>query len=342
MYQAKLIIIVYTILLTPSEREVQPESVTPRLSGALLTLPSRLAVVYCNRHAHRWWRMRPFYYSFDLGEGKGSVQARKESEALLTTLDTRAFISVPVIRHDKPIGRLYLCGRRCTFDDSDVHFILQLIEHVLPIVDNIRLIDKLATNAAESERRKIARDIHDSVIQLYIGLQLGLSGVRQKLLGGRRDVVEDVSGLIDITEFEVDKLRQFMRGLNDGGQRMENLVPTLRRFATKFKSATRITVEIVAADSLGINDRLAAEVFQMMAEGLSNIRRHTASDRATVELSRRDNSLILRIGNEAANSHAPSSFTPRSITERALSLGGQATVEHTDDHQTIVNVIIPL
>jgi len=200
------------------EREVRPETISPRLAGALLALPPRLAVVYCNSHTRRWWRLRPLYYSFDLGEGKSSAQAREESEALLTTLDAKSFISVPVIRHDKPIGRLYLCGRHCTFDDSDVHFILQLIEHVLPIIDNIRLVDKLATNAAEDERRKIARDIHDSIIQPYIGLQLGLSGVRRKLIGGRRDVVDDVTGLIDITEYEVGRLRQFMRALNDGGQ----------------------------------------------------------------------------------------------------------------------------
>jgi len=98
----------------------------------------------------------------------------------------------------------------------------------------------------------------------------------------------------------------------------------------------------VAADALSINERLAAEVFQMVAEGLSNIRRHTISDRATVELARNAQSLSLRIGNEAANGHVPRSFTPRSITERARALGGDATVEHTDDHQTIVKVMIPL
>ena len=324
------------------EKEMRSEPASPQLAEALLALPPQLAVVYCNRHARRWWWLHPFYYSFDLAEGKSSAQAREESEDLLTTLDANSFISVPVIRHGKPIGRLYLSGRDCSFDDSDIHFTLQLIEHVLPLIDNIRLVDKLATSAAEEERRKIARDIHDSVIQPYIGLQLGLSGVRQKLLGGRRDVVDDVTGLIDITEFEVGKLRQFMRDLNDGGQRVESLVPALRRFAAKFKSATRISVEIVAAETLSINDRLAAEVFQMVAEGLSNIRRHTTSERVTVELARRNNSLSLRIGNEAANGAAPRSFTPRSITERARSLGGQTAVEHTHDHQTIVNVIIPL
>jgi len=123
---------------------------------------------------------------------------------------------------------------------------------------------------------------------------------------------------------------------------VESLVPALRRFAAKFKSATRISVKIVAVEALSLDERLAAEVFQMVAEGLSNIRRHTTSDRAMVELVRRNNSLSLRIGNEVVHGTAPRSFTPRSITERARSLGGHATVEGTDDHQTIVHVIIPL
>lgn len=58
---------------------------------------------------------------------------------------------------------------------------MQLIEHVLPVIDNIRLVDRLASAAAEEERRRIARDLHDRIVQPYIGLQLGLAAVRQRL-----------------------------------------------------------------------------------------------------------------------------------------------------------------
>ncbi|MBA3321218.1 MAG: hypothetical protein H0T45_07180, partial [Pyrinomonadaceae bacterium] len=68
------------------EQEARPQPAPPQLSEALLALPPRLAAVYCNRHSRRWWRLRPLYSSFDLGEGKSAAQARKESEALLTTL----------------------------------------------------------------------------------------------------------------------------------------------------------------------------------------------------------------------------------------------------------------
>ena len=70
-----------------------------------------------------------------------------------------------------------------------------LIEHVTPVLENIRLVDRLASEAAEYERQRIARDIHDGMIQPYIGLQLGLAAIRQKIERGNNDVGHDVREL---------------------------------------------------------------------------------------------------------------------------------------------------
>jgi signal transduction histidine kinase len=43
----------------------------------------------------------------------------------------------------------------------------------MPIIDNIRLVDQF-TAAADTERKRMAHDLHDGIIQLYIGLQMGL------------------------------------------------------------------------------------------------------------------------------------------------------------------------
>ncbi|MBI3325998.1 MAG: hypothetical protein HYZ81_04745, partial [Nitrospinae bacterium] len=68
-----------------------------------------------------------------------------------------------------------------------------------------------------------------------------------------------------------------------------------QRFAAKFSEATGIAVHLEAASNIRINDRLGAEVFQIVAEGLSNVRRHTSSTQATVALACVDGQLVLRI-----------------------------------------------
>jgi len=101
-------------------------------------------------------------------------------------------------------------------------------------------------------------------------------------------------------------------------------------------------VHVEAETALPAHDRLAAEVFQMVAEGLSNVRRHTRSAQATVTLSCQDDQLRLSIANDVATAAVPTLFTPRSITERATALGGCAHVEWPEHGGTVIVVDIPL
>jgi signal transduction histidine kinase len=75
-----------------------------------------------------------------------------------------------------------------------------------------------------------------------------------------------------------------MRGLRGSSGEESGLVPAVRRFATKFAETTCLNVHVDAAHDLKVNDRLAAELFQMVAEGLSNIRRHTHATQATIKM----------------------------------------------------------
>ncbi len=79
----------------------------------------------------------------------------------------------------------------------------------------------------------------------------------------------------------------------------------------------------------------------MISEGLSNIRKHTRSDRAAVRLERGSGCLVLRIENHEDDAGRPA-FTPKSIAERAAGLGGSAVVEHPGNGLTVVRVEVPL
>jgi signal transduction histidine kinase len=218
---------------------------------------------------------------------------------------------------------------------------MQVSELVLPLINNMRLLDQMASSAADDERRKIARDIHDSVVQPYIGLRLGLSGVLAESNSGGDRMRADIKSLIALADQGIAELRDYIAGLNSsqsgpGG----NLVPAINRFAVKFTEATSIEVQVDADPTLRINDRLGAEVFQMVIEGLSNIRRHTHATKAHIHLMQQNGDLTLNIANQTTSDMA-AAFTPRSITECALALGGHAQATY-DNGQTVVKVSIPL
>jgi signal transduction histidine kinase len=307
-----------------------PESVTQLLLG----LPQDAVVVHAGAGLPR---------AFHATGGDRLAVDADACEAIAAALDSASFLSVPLAFRDKSVGRLYLrADGAARLDEADARFLLHAMGQALPLIENLRLVTQLATAAAEDERRKIARDIHDSVIQPYVGIQIGLSGLRQKLLAGTGgDLAGDLDRLLDMTSVGLADLRLQVSALKAGGARGVSLVPAVRRFASRFSEVTGIAVAVQAEDDLLIEDRLAAEAFQMVAEGLSNVRRHTQSPQATIGLALQSGSLQLRIENEAG-AEPCDLFTPRSIVERAAALGGDAKVRTGAAGATVVLVEVPL
>jgi len=233
-------------------------------------------------------------------------------------------------------------------------FVLQLMDHVTPLIENIRLVDSLASDAAEQERQRIARDIHDSVIQPYVGLQLGIAALAQKLRAGKTDVIDNVEELLDLTNQELIEMRRYVWGLRAGEERRDVLLPAIQRFVTRFASVTGIKVDVKASGKIQVNDRLAAELFQIVTEGLSNVRRHALCDEARVELTCEAGRVLLRIKNPRPDGNGDlrfssedhrdrrNLFTPRSIAERTAMLGGDTKVSIDDNNYTVVTVNVPL
>jgi signal transduction histidine kinase len=139
---------------------------------------------------------------------------------------------------------------------------------------------------------------------------------------------------------EIAHLRNYMHGLTISGKHENILVPSIRRFAATFAETTGIVVQVEATGDMRLNDRLSAEVFQMVTEGLSNIRRHTHAMQASIVLAHRDNHMTVMIEDQGVIASA-APFTPRSITERATTLGGRVRVDQ-HGHGSAVIVEIPL
>ncbi len=276
-------------------------------------------------------------------------------DKLAGMLDAQRYLSVPVYYRHQAVGRLYLIDGPTRVDSADMDFVLQLMDHVTPVMENIRLIDNLASDAAEQERRRIAHDIHDSVIQPYLGLQFGLAALDQKLEAGNTDLRANVQELLELTNHELAELRRFVWGLRASEEeRTDVLLPAIERYAQRFSLVTGIKVDVAAHGKVKVNDRLAAELFQIVAEGLSNVRRHAFCRDVRVEISCEETSLQLQIknsrpraganpdGERADGQEGIKSFRPHSIAERAASLGGDTQVFVDEKDYTVVSVGILL
>jgi signal transduction histidine kinase len=325
-----------------TETSAQVEIIPSALARLLLVFPDEVAVVYSGKQL-LWSSRNSDNYIYNIVKRARTEEGRELSGPLAARLDAESFVSVPLRFHNKVIGRFYITARRGLFEHSDVEFLIQVFEQVAPILDNIQLVDRLASSAAEQERQRLARDIHDSVIQPYLGLHYKLAAIRNKIALNSSGVAEDVERLFQMTASEVAGLRGFVRGLKDEEGHNEDFQSAVQRIASQFIEHYDIDVRVQYLNKINIDARLAAEIVQIIYEGLSNIRKHTQATHSTLNFNCDATTLHLEIENDGASIEEalPALFIPRSITERATSLGGKACVEHQDGH-TKVKIEIPL
>ncbi len=276
----------------------------------------------------------------DSAQEKWNTRVDQTGENVASLLEVRSFISASLpLRNGE--GRIYVGSSTHGFSRSDALFLNDIVAQAFPVIENIELLDRLATEAGLQERKRIARDLHDTAIQPYIGLKHGLSAVRNKAAADN-PLVEDIDKLTDMATKVIRDLRYFSGSFKNGADLSEPvLLSALRRQAAQAREFYGIDIHVNVDSDLGINDRLAAEVFQIVNEGLSNIRKHTNARRGAIKVKCAGGILNIDIDNECAD-QAMVEFNPRSIVERAAALGGRARVAPWQDGMTAVHVEIPI
>lgn len=278
-------------------------------------------------------------YVYDTVKCSWVRSASTAGAAISDMLETNAFISVPVPLRSGA-GRMFIIGR-AVLDKADAEFLAEIVSNAFPVVENIRLLDRLASSAANREREKIARDLHDSFLQPYIGLHHALRAISNKV-DTDNPLLNDIRKLSAMTSNVIVDLRHLAGTMRRRSELDETaFVTAMIGHTERLKQFYGLDIAVHVDGDLGINDRMAMEIFQIVCEGTSNIRKHTASTRGSVTLKCIQGWLNLRIENECPG-EPDREFLPRSICERAAALGGSTCVERLGSGTTAVRVDIPV
>lgn len=307
------------------------------------------ALIYNERQ--RVWAGTRSLQSYDPRTNIIGVRPPAPGEALAEFLAAHSFVSVPLHYRERYRGRIVVSSERTrAFDVHDAMFLQQVANQALPVIENIRLVERLALDASEEERNRIARSVHDRVIQPYYGLQMGLKALHSALERHGGDSADNsgkeagslLSELMAMTSDGIDELRQYVSGLKQSRNGNTHLADSIRRFASKFEQATGIHVNVTdRTEGFAGNELLTSEVFQMAAEALSNVHRHTQARSARVTLELREGAIQLQVENDRNGDSELPRFTPGSISDRAEALGGKAEVQ-LEEGRTVLRVQVPL
>jgi signal transduction histidine kinase len=194
------------------------------------------------------------------------------------------------------------------------------------------------------ERERIAKELHDGIIQSLFAVGMSLQGTA--LMASSPDVTGRVERAVEELDRVIRDLRNYIFGLRPGILADRQLDQALRVLGEEVqsRSGTTIQVEVDAAVAAALSAR-SAEIVQLTREALSNVSRHAHASRASVRLARRGSDAELTIEDDGTG------FDPRSnstgdgmgnMRNRATRLGGRLHVTSGVGKGTSLRVTFPI
>ena len=249
-----------------------------------------------------------------------------------------ARLEAPLQRAGETIG-LLMVGSRLErgFEVDEVETLSSLANQAAIAIENARLQARLRELAVVAERERIAREMHDGLAQVLGYVNTKSQAIEELLVAGRPDDARELLAELAAAarSIYVD-VREAILGLRSPVVPGVGLVAAVEDYATRFAEASKIAVRVEAPDAarrLGLAPNVEAQVFRVVQEALTNVRKHSGARRAEVEFSIHDGRFEVVIADDGNGIGTTLSaadrprYGIRAMRERADSIG--ATVEWT-------------
>lgn len=186
------------------------------------------------------------------------------------------------------------------------------------------------------ERRRVAREVHDSTMQLLAGLGLSLGQLkRSKRAKVTVDVVREMEDLLGEAQRELRAISFLAHPpmLSELG-----LQQALRQLAGGFARRTGLTIATHADDNLALRPASEVAIYRMVQEALSNIHRHSHATDVVIGLHQRRSMLHIAIADNGIGmpEKVRTGVGLSSMRERIEEIGGRMMVRHGNPGTIII------
>jgi signal transduction histidine kinase len=206
-------------------------------------------------------------------------------------------------------------------------------------VDDLRTARQRIIAAADAERRRIERDLHDGAQQRMVAVAVTLGLAEAKMRDDREAAARLIAQAREEAQLAVKELRELARGIHPAVLSDRGLEPALEALAAR--APIPVTVEGVPADPLPTD--VEAAVYFVTSEALTNVAKYAHADEASIRVAVEDGRLRLEICDDGVGGAETSAGTGLSgLCDRVEALDGSLTVASPRGGGTMVKVEIPL
>jgi signal transduction histidine kinase len=200
----------------------------------------------------------------------------------------------------------------------------------------------------EDERKRISRELHDSLGQNLLALRIDIVMMHQQATKGHYRLRDRLDAALDNVDLTLRTVKQLLGELRPSGLEL-GLSATVDMELRKFTRASGIVCELAGApgiDDLVMGEEETLTLYRVLQEGLNNVLRHSLASRVHVRLTCANGALKMSIvdngiGFDPAAPRKTSSFGLLDLHERVAGHGGNFIVISARAHGTEVIVEIP-
>ncbi len=234
-------------------------------------------------------------------------------------------------------GQLLLLDPRNSEPGMAVPLLQAIVRQGGPVIYSVYLTHRLRSHVGAVERARVARELHDGVIQSLIGLEMQVDVLRRQP-ASTENVPEELARIQRLLRQEVLNLRELMAQMKPVDLGPHRLLDFLAATVDRFGRDTGMTARFISPlEEIRLPARVANEVARIVQEALTNIRRHSHARAVIVRLDARDGSWLLVISDDGRGFDFSGRLNqaqldaarqgPLVIKERVRSIGGGLWIE---------------
>ena len=279
--------------------------------------------------------------------------ATRQIRSLIESVKCRSVMSVPLLFRDVVIGRVFIFDARIPLFERETALRLgqRIAAEVAPAAYNVFRLRRLRSRAEAGERARIARELHDGLVQSISAAELRLDVVRRRVAKLGADEAAEIARVQAVLSSEVRSLRLLTRRMQLTFSSSNELLDALFELLTRFERETGIAVDFHADRDAYVPAHTRYEIVRIVQEGLTNVRKHSGAKHVTVRLVAGSGSVRLSIEDDGhgfafagQRSHRElevMSAGPLVIRERVRLLRGELRIVSTPGKGARLDVTVP-
>lgn len=256
-------------------------------------------------------------------------------------------LALPLRARDEVVGVLHAyAAPGAGWDEEPLRLAAGLAAQAAVAIENARLYERAREQAADEERRHLARELHDSVSQAIYAVVLTSHAVRKRLVADPQGSTAALDSVIELAEGALAEMRALIFELRPEVLADVGLVGALERQLDGLELRHALTTDKHLGDEPDIAFAAKQVLLRVVQEALHNVAKHAHAHEVRVRMQHDDRTLRITIeddgvGFDAARTY-PGHLGLTSMHERVSQLGGVLTVTSAPGSGTTVDLRLPV